>query len=344
MMSKTTVKFGIVVTALVTMAACQIEFDGSSPPGGVSFSDQTPALDAEGSQRPLALGATMNLHVGSSAPGEAIQVRSSDPSVLKVTQTGGSITQVKGVGVGRATLLAIDGEGQEGSLEIEVAPIADTIIHVLPWNAFAALPEELFIAGVAILPESPVAIFPQHLDERGRTLTGFGGSPWRVDGDPEATIAPDPNSDFATLRSALAGRTLTISNALGEVEIEVVEEAAVQNIAFREFFIEEINGVDAGQTLTLSQGQLTLFHLVANLADGRYVVGGGSAPMTVALSEGPTDPIKVFSSAEVEDDNADLQRIMNNARAFGLEAVEPGDATVTVSWLGHIEAFTVVVR
>ena len=328
---------------LMGSAACGVDlgFDDEEP--GFEFSEQ---LEGISNYDPglMAEGAQMELHIRAvNFAGTPAHVHSTNPEVLEIERmTSRTSAMLKAKTAGTAAIVVEDLDGNIGRLEVTVAPIADTIIHVLPWSVHFPLDDNLLAGGVAMLPEAPVEIFVEHFDSEGRLLAGFGASPLTLEESMDSRLTPREGTDFATLRSGATIESLFLSSGTETQKIDIVDHAEVSRLALYEALKEDHQTVESNQPLRPEAGSDSFMHLAAFVSDGRYAIGDGPTISTVSVAPGGEDVLEVgFAPQNQEDDEA--QRILSNARLFTLQTKEPGTAQMTIQWGDQTETFTVEV-
>lgn len=331
------------LTAAALLATgCVVEeaeqFDPSPAP--LTIYEATPDDDGGGlfqHEVPLALGSRVELEVMS---GGSFSVTSSNPQVVAVLAREDFEVTLKALSVGTSTLTLASEGGQALSFDLEVADVARTEIKLLPWNELAPLPQTLLAEGAAILPESPVRIFARHYDAQDRPLQGHSARAWSLEASPEARLTPQEDSDFATLRSGQTLEELQVTHGDEVLALEVIDgeqPMALSLFSTLDPFIWQDSDearaaqiVAEGQTLHLHSQDTTAAHLIARLGDGRYVIGAGATPLTIATDAPEIAAVLLAPGAEGED--ADIDRAMANARLFLLAALAEGTTTIEVTW------------
>ncbi len=338
------------VIASLSLLACQLGTGGSE--GNFTFSDQTPDLEVDlrnEVDKSIAAGGRLKLQVKDSA-GKAVsiaQAASDDEAVLKVVSTGEGVVVVEGVAPGAAELTVTDDFGTSDRIELDVAAIASTKVHVLPWTPLLALPERLFEGGFAILPDAPVEIFAEHRDASGQALGGFDAQPWSLSEGASASITERDASDFATLKAGPTPEAFSLLRGELALPFETVTEDTPKALQLYSQS-QDVGPSGPDATLEIEAGRAHFMHVAAFLEDGRYLVGSGSTPIEITIGDDAVGILELgatpqSAAEEIEDDEQadDLARILANGRAFVLSAQNTGESTVTISWLGQSETFPV---
>lgn len=331
----------------LTLVACDPGTTGTQ--GNLQFRDLTETVppDLTGHvDQPVAVGARLALDVElDNDPGQDADIssaQSDDTAVFDVESYSLGRVVISAAGPGRAFLDVSTSSGISDSIGIGVDEIASSEILLLPWNAWFRLPETLWSNGAVMLPESPVDVFVLHRNDEGTVLTGYGAADWEVSDGATSTVSDTEGSDMATVTSGSDTETFSITtSAGGELNLEVIEETEVAVLSIYNK-TDEAGPSDDGETIQLDEGVSYLLHLVAHTTDGEYIIGAGENPLETTI---PADDQTVFRIALAPNpsEDSDLNRILNNGRAFTIEALDAGSGSLTVEWAEQSVTVTIEV-
>lgn len=306
--------------------------------------DNTPRLNGPGApEAPVALGAELELEViNLDSALTANEITFSAPEIFELMSVDRERLRLKAAQQGDTTLTINSASGTTLSIDLQVRTIAETTVHVLPWDEIIALDESLFEDGVAMLPNEPVTVFAEHTDQEGRIMTGFGARQWALASGEGARLTQENDSDLATLRSGEAGEVLNLEHGDSALALEVVTEADIARVALHTALVEEVRLFDTGELVELASNSDHFLHVTAYLADGRYVVGSGAQPIAPTLAPEAEGLMRISFSPQDLDNTSDDARIFSNGRAFGIQTLSNvGTTTLQVEWLGQTHDFEV---
>ncbi len=337
----------LALVAVMLVTAC--DFGSSGGSGNFRFFDRTPDLEVDLDNeidRALVAGGRMRVAIESNGEdAQLAEATSSDEAIFKVTAVNDGVVVIDGVAPGTATLEVLDSSGVSDFIDIEVQEAAEVEVTLLPWTPLLALPDHVLgQGGMALLPDSPLEVFASYRDASGQRLTGFSAHDWSLSANTEATISPQDSSDFATLRSGLAPEAFSLTRDEVTIDFQTVTEADVATVQLYGH-TDDVGPSPADAALELEAGQTHLMHLAAYLEDGTYVVGAGTEPLEIVAGEDAAGVLEIGATpananGEEEGDD-DLARILANGRAFTLQPLNTGEATINVTWLGQTTTFTI---